>query len=403
MAQGESGQVSLRLQAAVYICGIFSSGTSNIVWVAVPLWLIKLGASPMMIGISLGAYTFLPLFLSIPGGAWIDRLGARRVIVTFGVLVVCLTPLYPLLTWVPALIVLQMLVGLSVSMGWISAQALVGQRMRGNPTYAGRLAFVVRLGTLIGPPTVGALWDLFGQWGAFLFMSLWTSGVLFAVAILPKSDDERRRGPEKISFGDFLPRVQNYRDSLALLSIPSILLVVMISVLRQSGQGIQSSFYVVYLEQIGLTGTAIGSLLSAFLLVGAFGALTTGPLMRVFNQFWLLMVTVALSIIFIAITPLLGTFFLLLVAIIARGAVLGTVQPLMLTIISQAAGAGDQGKGVALRATANRFAMTVIPVVMGGVVEVVGIENAFLVVGTVLLTLLLGLAFHVKRTPAFNV
>jgi hypothetical protein len=75
----------------------------------------------------------------------------------------------------------------------------------------------------------------------------------------------------------------------------------------------------------------------------------------------------------------------------------------MLTIISQAAGAGDQGKGVALRATANRFAMTVIPVVMGGVVEVVGIENAFLVVGTVLLTLLLGLAFHVKRTPAFNV
>jgi MFS family permease len=315
MAQGESGQVSLRLQAAVYICGIFSSGTSNIVWVAVPLWLIKLGASPMMIGISLGAYTFLPLFLSIPGGAWIDRLGARRVIVTFGVLVVCLTPLYPLLTWVPALIVLQMLVGLSVSMGWISAQALVGQRMRGNPTYAGRLAFVVRLGTLIGPPTVGALWDLFGQWGAFLFMSLWTSGVLFAVAILPKSDDERRRGPEKISFGDFLPRVQNYRDSLALLSIPSILLVVMISVLRQSGQGIQSSFYVVYLEQIGLTGTAIGSLLSAFLLVGAFGALTTGPLMRVFNQFWLLMATVALSIIFIAITPLLGTFFLLLVAI----------------------------------------------------------------------------------------
>jgi MFS family permease len=403
MAQGESGQVSLRLQAAVYICGIFSSGTSNIVWVAVPLWLIKLGASPMMIGISLGAYTFLPLFLSIPGGALIDRLGARRVIVTFGVLVVCLTPLYPLLTWVPALIVLQMLVGLSVSMGWISAQALVGQRMRGNPTYAGRLAFVVRLGTLIGPPTVGALWDLFGQWGAFLFMSLWTSGVLFAVAILPKSDDERRRGPEKISLGDFLPRVQNYRDSLALLSIPSILLVVMISVLRQSGQGIQSSFYVVYLEQIGLTGTAIGSLLSAFLLVGAFGALTTGPLMRVFNQFWLLMATVALSIIFIAITPLLGTFFLLLVAIIARGAVLGTVQPLMLTIISQAAGAGDQGKGVALRATANRFAMTVIPVIMGGVVEVVGIENAFLVVGIVLLTLLLGLAFHVKRTPAFNV
>lgn len=402
MAQDENGRVSLRLQAAVYICGIFSSGTSNIVWVAVPLWLIKLDASPMMIGISLGAYTFLPLLLSIPGGALIDRLGARRVIVTFGVLVVCLTPLYPLLPWIGALIVLQMLVGLSVSMGWISAQTLVGQRMGGNPIYAGRLAFVVRLGTLFGPPAVGALWDLFGQWGAFLFMSLWTSGVLVAVAILPKSDDERRRAPEKIRLGDFLPRVQSYRDAFALLSIPSILLVVMISVLRQSGQGIQSSFYVVYLENIGLTGTAIGALLSAFLLVGAFGALTTGPLIRIFNRFWLLMATVGLSIVFIAITPLLGTFFLLLVAIVARGAVLGTVQPLMLTIIAQAAGAGDQGKAVGLRATANRLAMTVIPVVMGAVVEVVGIENAFLVIGAVLLALLLGLAVYVKQAPAFN-
>jgi MFS family permease len=403
MAQGESGQVSFRLQAAVYICGIFSSGTSNILWVVVPLWLVKLEASPMMIGISLGAYTFLPLFLSIPGGAMIDRLGARRVIVSFGVLVVCLTPLYPLLPWIPALIVLQMLVGLAISMGWISAQALVGQRMRGNPTYAGRLAFVVRLGTLVGPPTVGLIWDLFGHWGAFLFMSLWTSGMLVAAAILPKTDEERRIDPGKIRIGDLLPRGRNYRESLALLSIPSILLVVMISVLRQSGQGIQSSFYVVYLENIGMPGATIGILLSAFLLVSAFGALTTGYLMRIFNQFWLLMATVALSIIFIAITPLLGTFFLLLVAIMARGAVLGTVQPLMLTIISQAASAGDQGKGVGLRATANRFAMTVIPVIMGGVVELVGIENAFLVVGIVLLTLLLGLALHMKRTPAFNV
>ncbi|HSR56469.1 MAG TPA: MFS transporter, partial [Alphaproteobacteria bacterium] len=178
MAQDDTGRISLRLQAAVYICGIFSSGTSNIVWVVVPLWLIKLEASPALIGIALGSYTFLPLLLSIPGGALIDRLGARRVITTFGVLIVCLTPLYPLMTWIPALIVLQMLVGLSTSMGWISAQSLVGQRMRGNPTYAGRLAFVVRLGTLLGPPTVGLIWDLAGEWGAFSFMTVWVSGVL---------------------------------------------------------------------------------------------------------------------------------------------------------------------------------------------------------------------------------
>ncbi len=402
MAQDETGHISLRLQAAVYICGIFSSGTSNIVWVVVPLWLIKLGASPMMIGISLGAYTFLPLFLSIPGGALIDRLGARRVIVAFGVVIVCLTPLYPLMTWIPALIALQMVVGLSTSMGWISTQALVGQRMRGHPTYAGRLAFVVRLGTLMGPPTVGLIWDLTGEWGAFAFMTLWTSGVLLGVALLPRSEDEPAGGRGTFRVADFRPRFASYREAIGLLSIAPILLVVMISVLRQSGQGIQSSFYVVYLESIGLSGTAIGSLTSAFLVVGAFGALATGPLTRVFNPFWLLMVTVALSILFIAITPLISAYILLLAAIIARGAALGTVQPLMLSIIAQAARSGDQGKAVGLRATANRFAMTVIPVIMGAVVQVTGITGAFLLIGAVLLTLLAGLAVYVKRSPALN-
>ncbi|MDH3239791.1 MAG: MFS transporter [Alphaproteobacteria bacterium] len=402
MAQQDTGPISLRLQAAVYICGIFSSGTSNIVWVVVPLWLIKLGASPMMIGISLGAYTFLPLFLSIPGGALIDRLGARRVIFAFGVLIVCMTPLYPLLPWIPALIVLQMVAGLSTSMGWISTQALVGQRMRGNPTYAGRLAFVVRLGTLVGPPAVGLIWDHFGEWGAFGFMTLWTAGVLVGVALLPKSEEEHRAGPQAFRLGDFRPRFQSYREAIGLLTIAPILLVVMISVLRQSGQGIQSSFYVVYLESIDLSGALIGSLTSAFLVVGAFGALATGPLTRVFNPFWMLMVTVALSIVFIAVTPLISAYLLLLAAIVARGAALGTVQPLMLSIISQAAKSGDQGKAVGLRATANRFAMTVIPVIMGAVVEVTGLKGAFLLVGAVLLVLLAGLALYVRRSPALN-
>ncbi len=274
--------------------------------------------------------------------------------------------------------------------------------MKGHPTYAGRLAFVVRLGTLVGPPAVGAIWDWLGEWGAFLFMAAWTSGVLFAVAILPRSEDELAEPASRFRLSDYRMRFGSYREAIALLSIPAILLVVMISVLRQSGQGIQSSFYVVYLENIGLTGTAIGTLLSAFLIVGAFGALTTGPLMRVFNRFWLLIATVGLSIICIAITPLLGTYLLLMIAIVLRGAFLGTVQPLMLSIIAQAADAGDQGKGVALRATANRFAMTVIPVIMGGVVELVGMHDAFLLIGGVLLVLLSALALYVRRSPEFK-
>jgi MFS family permease len=177
---------------------------------------------------------------------------------------------------------------------------------------------------------------------------------------------------------------------------------VVISVLRQSGQGIQSSFYIVYLQDLGFGGTAIGTLLSAFLVTGAFGALAVGRLTRLFNPFWLLIVATTLAVALITITPLLGSFLLLLGVISLRGAVIGIDQPLMLSIVSRAADAQSQGRAVALRATANRLAMTVIPVIMGGVVEVVGIEDAFFVVGGTLILLLATLALLARKSPALK-
>ncbi len=46
--------------------------------------------------------------------------------------------------------------------------------------------------------------------------------------------------------------------------------------------------------------------------------------------------------------------------------------------------------------------MTVIPVIMGGVIELVGMENAFLVIGAVLLVLVLALGLYVRRTLAYS-
>jgi predicted MFS family arabinose efflux permease len=184
---------------------------------------------------------------------------------------------------------------------------------------------------------------------------------------------------------------------------PAIMLVVLVSILRQAGQGIQSSFYVVYLEGIGMSATLIGSLLSVFLLIGASGALAAGSLARLFNPYWLLMVAVALTIILIAITPLLGGVFLLLALVIGlRGGAIGVIQPVMLSLVAKAANPGDQGKGVAVRATANRLAMTVTPVVMGATAELAGIENAFYLVGAVLLVALAVMAVYVRRTPVFR-
>ena len=38
---------------------------------------LQLNASPFAIGLALSFYSLLPMFLSVPGGRWIDRAGVR--------------------------------------------------------------------------------------------------------------------------------------------------------------------------------------------------------------------------------------------------------------------------------------------------------------------------------------
>ncbi len=404
MAKAATQQpISARMQAGVYMCGFFSNSMSNLVSVVLPLWLVTLNPTPLMIGIVLGSRQFLPFLLSIHGGAVIDKVGARRVILLFGILLAGATALFPVTTWLPVLILVQMLTGLSASMAWIGTQTIVGQRMRSDPIYTGRLSFATRMGVLIGPPIVGATWDFAGPVAAFMFITLWGAGVVAGVSLLPKSEDEVSGAEINLNWRHLLPRPSDYWEATLLMAIPAVLLVVIISILRQSGQGVMVSFYVVYLESQGYSGTAIGLLLSSFSVLGAAASLWTGWLARHFNPYWLLIAMVAASIVLIAITPLIGgVFVLLLIAMSLRGGSVGVLQALMMSIIMKAAGKTDKGKAVGLRATANRLSMTFIPIIMGGMVELVGLENAFLLIGAILLTLLLAVAVYVKQTPGFR-
>ncbi len=85
-----------------------------------------------------------------------------------------------------------------------------------------------------------------------------------------------------------------------------------------------------------------------------------------------------------------------------RGGTLGMSQPLMISILSRATGRESQGKGVGLRATANRLTATILPIIMGGIVEIAGLEASFLIIGAALVVLMALLAAHVKRTPALS-
>lgn len=380
---------------ATYAAGFFSLSLVPMTSLVVPLWALSIGAAPSMIGIIVASRAVLPFLLSIHGGAMMDRLGTRRMLIFFASIGTGFSLLYPLSAWIGALIALQLIVGWAQGMGWIGAQIKIAKVAAGNATFAGRFSFFTTCGTFLGPLIAGMAWDWFGPWGAFSLIALWSGGLLAASCKLPKSAES---SPTPLRIQAFCPSPSDYVRAFALMSIPAVAFIVGATFLRISAVSIQGSFYNVYLQSIGLSGTLIGILVSFESLIGGPAALLSGVAVKHIRPPLVLLGSIGIAIIAMSITPLMENMLPLMIAAGIYGLGIGMGFPLLLSILSSAAGAGEQGLSVGLRTTANRLASMVIPVVMGFVIEAVGIRNGFFVIGLILLCMLAVAAWQAHRT-----
>ncbi len=398
MASG-GNKASLRMQVPVYAAGLFSNSMSDLMAIALPLYLATIDNSPTTIGIVIGVRHFLPLLLAIHGGALMDRLGARRLMILCSLVGAIVLLLFPTTGYIPAIIVLQMINGLCASMGWIGAQTSFGILLHGSVAYSGRFSFALRLGSFLGPPMVGFAWDHFGPWGAFGVTGGWAVGILISGLLMASPAIAAPEAARRLRMSDLLPRLSDYRAAFRLATIPGMTIVLMVTVLRIAASGIQDSFYTVYLQSIGISATRIGLLVTAAAAVAAFSSLTVSFFTRWMTPVWLLIVTTFGSILFVSITPLMGSFEWLAVSAALRGFCMGLSQPLMLSILVDASGRGSQGKGVALRTTANRAASALTPVAMGAIAGFAGLDASFLVMGALLGLATLAVSAYVWRRP----
>ena len=392
---------ALRQQLPIYGAGVFSNSNVTISSLVVPLWAVHQGLSPTIIGILLGARHVPGLLFAIHGGVLMDRLGVRPLMVFFAVLAVAVPLLFPVMPFVWAMIVLQMVWGMATTMTWIGAQTSVSQYMRGSTRHAARLSVSVRLGMLAGPTIAGYCWDQWGPWGGFASISVWALGLFASCVMLPKPAARESGTVRRFRGGDLVPRTADYVAAFKMLSVPAIAICVYLSAIRIGSYGIQESFYVVYLEQTGFSATEIGTLVGlGHSLRGAFGALIVSvlPAMGTLRlQLLMFLGTLIVAVLLIMVTPTMTLFWVLFAAITLRGFLLGFNQPLMISIMAAATEPGSQGMTVGLRTTLNRAASVLVPVVMGLVADEVGLETSFYVIGGFLIVCCLGTGLMLLR------
>ncbi len=442
MADSSREQYSIGLQSAVYGTAFFNGTVQSMASTIVALLVVALVDKNLgfIIGIMLSSRQFLTVTMSVYAGSLMDSLGTRRVIIGFGFAGVLSALAYPALSsvfvipfgasvgdpsmaFILSLMLIQMISGYSEGTAWIGSQTLVGQLMKGHPVYAGRMTFVSRIGGFLGPPAIGYVWDFFGPWGAFGFLAAWIAGGMVAACFLPDTraaTKDSRDAEEAAKTTAVTPKKRSsYGETLRLLAIPAVTMVVLVTVMRQTGSGVQSSFYVVWLrEHVGISGSTIGWLIGFSNAASAVAALCTGPLMARYSAHWLLILMIGVSIVSIAITPLFGTDFSILLfaallgAICVRGFSQGLNLPLMISILSRNVAPHLQGRVTALRISFNRFGGLLVPPGMGALADLMsrpsdvsatqGLAHAFYVVGIAGVLALGLLSLWVALSPSFK-
>ena len=242
----------------------------------------------------------------------------------------------------------------------------------------GRLSFIIRIGQLGAAPMAGVAWDLGGPWGAFVLMSLWAFGAVVCALLLAAAGGDGTRleaDGRGASCARCCRALADYITAFRLLGVPAVMLIVLLGALMHVGNSVQGSFYVAWLNDMGLTGTAIGLLSPAARDRG--GAVLAADRSRSratsaacgsrCSSLWA-------GIVLICITPLLGSYLLLQIAMFLRSGANGLAQPLVITLVLRGAGRENQGKAIGLRGTANRIASILSPLAMGAIAEAVGLE-----------------------------
>ncbi len=388
---------ALRTRLGIYGTAFFSLSMMPMASILVPLWMISLGASPFLVGIAIGVRSFLPLLLSIHGGVLMDRLGARRVTLFVAIVAAALFPAYPLMPWFAAIICLQAIFGIAQGLCWVGSQTFYGNYMRGHGGAAGKLVFFSNGGCFLGPLVAGAVSEHLGIHAGFGFLCLWALAMIGFTLLIPR--DARGEGRPGLSWRDLTPRVADYTSAIRLCAIPVVTMVMIFTFIRIANASVQTSFYVVYLGQIELGETLIGALLGTANFVGTITPPLIERIERRIPALWVMVGATVATIVFMALTPVIGSVPLLFVAAAAYGAGVGLGFPTLLAMLSRAIPREEQGKSVGLRTSVNRLASLVVPVAMGAIAEVYDIRMSFFVVAVVLLAATAATTLWLLRRP----
>jgi len=357
-------------------------------WLVVPLYGHAMGLSGAELGILFSLPAVLQLVITLVGGAYVDRVGGRRIMLASAALLAAGAAAMPFARDFWTLFGAQLILVLARATFWPANWAMASELPGSHGVQAGRLNAVSSLGQILGNGSCGFVLAL----GGFTV----TFGVLAALAVAALLLGLRTPSNARHLSGGQPPLFANYR---LLIRMPVLLYGVMCAYLSALPFSLSLSFYPLLLQYLGFGEEASGVLL-ALRALGGIGAglliarfVRTGP-----GSLWPV-VSGAFVSAGVGLQPLFSHWATVGTLMFALGIGSGLMTVYFQVTLAELVAPEMRGSAMALGGVGWGVSHITTPLVMGLCADRFGIPSGFYVLGTASLVVV-GLV-AVLRTWAF--
>ena len=344
--------------------------------VVLSLFALELGADASQVGFLMATFYVFPLLLSWPIGVLADRIGSRKLLL-FGFAVGTAGLLIPyFFPNIRALYAAGLLGGMAFVFSNVLVQNLIGllsephERARNfsNASLAGSAS------NIAGPLIAGLAIDHAGHGiasasAAALFAVAWVMVAVWG-ASLPGGSGK----PAEASKGSLKER----------LSDKAVLGVILMTCLIQVGQDLYMFYMPVYGHGIGLSATAIGSILAAFAAAACVVRVVLPQIITRYGEERVLAAAFFSATFGFMLLPFFQNAIVLGAISFAFGLGQGCGMPITMMMLFSKSPPGRSGETVGLRQTMNNLGRIITPPIFGLIASATGLMAVFLISGVLM-------------------
>jgi len=351
---------------------------------AAPLLALREGYSAAAVGVLLALFALTQVFLALPAGRFADRHGLKRPVAYSVALASAGAGLALVFPVFPVLCLSALMTGGATGAATIALQRHVG-RAAHDATALRRvfswLAIGPAVSNFIGPFAAGLLIDhagsLVGQGAgstvgyraAFAFMAVlplatwfWVRHTVELPPVIAAAGGPRRRAWD-------------------LLAEPGFRRLLIVNWLLSSCWDVHTFVVPLLGHERGLSASVIGTILGAFAIAAALIRVLMPIVAARLREAAVVTGAMVATALLFAVYPLMPTAWTLGICSVLLGFALGSVQPMIMSMLHQLTPAARHGEALGLRLMTINASSVLMPVLFGSAGALIGVAGLFWVVG----------------------